>query len=248
VTNDSRPRILAWEACLNARDLGGYPAADGQETAWGAVVRADSLARLTAPGIDALTNYGVRTVIDLRLPAELADAPNPFASRERRGMRLRHISLFDPTAPPPPAYETLADDYKGVLTRFPARFAAVFDAIAAAGTGGIAIHCAGGRDRTGLVSALLLAIAGVPRNVIATDYALSTELLRESDLRWIESDPARRTERERRVAWALPRVEVMTELLDHLHRRYGGAEAYLLACGVSPADIERVRTRILGDT
>jgi protein-tyrosine phosphatase len=238
--------VLAWEACLNARDLGGYPAVGGQETAWGAIVRADSLSRLTAPGIDALTSHGVRTVIDLRLPAELAGAPNPFALPGRPGVSFRHISLIDPLASPPPAYETLADDYKGILTRFPARFAAVFEAIASAGPGGVAVHCAGGRDRTGLVAALILALAGVPHETTAADYALSAELLREVDLLWIESEPEKRAERERHVAWALPRVEVMTELLDHIDRGHDGAKAYLLACGVSSACIERVRARILG--
>jgi hypothetical protein len=218
VSREGRPRVLSWDACLNARDLGGYPTADGRETAWGAIVRADMLSRLTPAGLDSLTAYGVRTVIDLRLPSELTESPNPFASPGRSGVRFQHLAPRH-RGRPPPAYATLADDYKGVLARFPSRFAAVFEAIAAAAPGGIVVHCAGGRDRTGLVAALLLALAGVPSHVISADYALSEPLLREADQRWIESEPEKRAERERRVAWALPRVEVMTELLDHLDRR-----------------------------
>ena len=72
-------RRLDWEGCVNARDLGGYGTADGGETRWGAVVRSDSPAWLTGAGRAALAEYGVRAVVDLRLPAELDDYPNPFA-------------------------------------------------------------------------------------------------------------------------------------------------------------------------
>jgi hypothetical protein len=77
VTTEQREwtRRLAWEGCLNARDLGGYRTADGRETRWGAVVRSDSPAALTEAGRAALADYGVRAIVDLRLPTELADAP-----------------------------------------------------------------------------------------------------------------------------------------------------------------------------
>src|SRR6266545_1675488 len=66
-----RTRRLAWEGVLNARDLGGYPAAGGRETRWGAVVRSDNLTPLTPAGRAALVRYGVRTIVDLRLPEEV---------------------------------------------------------------------------------------------------------------------------------------------------------------------------------
>ena len=78
-----RSRDLAWEGCLNVRDLGGHPTEDGGETRFGAYVRADNLERLTAAGWQALIDYGVRTVVDLRLAGERGDAP-PAGAADRR--------------------------------------------------------------------------------------------------------------------------------------------------------------------
>src|SRR5688572_2808496 len=72
-------RVLSWDACTNTRDVGGYPTVDGRETRWGALVRSDDLARLSATGREALRAYGVRTVIDVRSNAEAAKDPSPYA-------------------------------------------------------------------------------------------------------------------------------------------------------------------------
>jgi len=79
-------RHCAWEACYNIRDLGGYPTRDGSQTRWRALVRADDLSRLTPIGRRALLAYRIRTIVDLRSPAEVAHAPHPFAHNEP-GMR-----------------------------------------------------------------------------------------------------------------------------------------------------------------
>jgi protein tyrosine/serine phosphatase len=79
-------RRLAWDGCLNARDLGGYPTGDGGRTRWGAVVRSDSVAALTEAGRQALLDYGVRSMVDLRLPQEVAAHPNPFAEPGDHGV------------------------------------------------------------------------------------------------------------------------------------------------------------------
>ena len=79
MSNPQPLRQLAWDACYNARDLGGLPTIDGGQTCWQAVIRTDLLNRLTAPGQCALVDYGVRTIIDLRGPKEVAEEPSPFA-------------------------------------------------------------------------------------------------------------------------------------------------------------------------
>jgi protein-tyrosine phosphatase len=104
VTTEQREwtRLLEWEGCLNARDLGGYATEGGRETRWGAVVRSDSPAALTEVGRAALAAYGVRAIVDLRLPAELADHPNPFAEPGDHGIAYTNVSFIDPPSPPWP--------------------------------------------------------------------------------------------------------------------------------------------------
>ncbi len=172
-------RHLDWDGCFNVRDLGGLPAADGRTTRWGAVVRADALDGLTLAGWRALTEHGVRTVIDLRNDDELAAdaAPRP------PGVTTLHMPLdgsedreFWNVWQNGPQFGTPLY-YRPHLDRFPERSARVLAAVARAEPGGVVVHCGGGRDRAGQVTMLLLALAGVPPEVIAADYALSFERL-----------------------------------------------------------------------
>ncbi|MFL6140969.1 MAG: tyrosine-protein phosphatase [Labedaea sp.] len=172
-------RHLAWDGLYNARDLGGLRTPSG-ETAWRAVVRSENPERLTPAGWAALADYGVRTVIDLRNDDELgADA----AARPA-GITTVRVPLEDYDGAPDfwrhwrdtglwatPLY------YRAYLETFPHRAAAAVTAVAAAEPGGVLVHCAAGRDRTGLITLLLLAMAGVSVADIAADHALSTERL-----------------------------------------------------------------------
>ena len=239
-------RRLAWEGVLNARDLGGYPAAGGRETRWGAVVRSDSLGALTAAGQAALAGYGIRTIIDLRLADEITRHPNPFAEPGDHGVAYTNVSVIDPAAGFPPDTDTLAQNYLWMLDRFGGFVAEVMAAMAGAPEGGVLIHCAAGKDRTGLMSALLLGLVGVPAETIAADYALTAELLRPRDEAWLAAaPPEERAEREAMLARYAPTAEVMLEVLAGLEERHGGVEGYLWEAGVSPADLDRLRERLL---
>jgi protein-tyrosine phosphatase len=239
------PRRLAWEGVLNARDLGGYPTADGRQTRWGAVVRSDSLTALTPAGREALVGHGVRSIVDLRLPHEVADQPNPFAEPAGHGIAYSNVSFVDPAAAPPQDTTTLADGYKRMLGHFQKQVAAVMAAIAEAPDGGVLVHCAAGKDRTGLIAALLLGLVGVAPETIAADYALTAECLRPRDQAWVERGPGDRAEREEQVRRFAPTAEVMLAVLEHLTERYGGVEAYLLQAGTAPGDLDRLRARLL---
>ena len=239
-------RRLAWEGLLNARDLGGYPAAGGRETRWGAVVRSDSLAALTGAGRAALAGYGVRAIVDLRLPDELARHPNPYAEPGDHGIAYTNVSILDPAAGFPPDTLTLAENYLWTLDRFAGYVAEVMAAIAGAPEGGVLIHCAAGKDRTGLISALLLGLAGVPAETIAADYALTAELLRPRDQEWLEHGPGERAEREALAARFAPTAEVMLAVLAGLTERHGGVEPYLRSTGLDAGDLERLRRRLVG--
>jgi protein-tyrosine phosphatase len=247
VTTEQREqtRRLAWEGLLNARDLGGYPAQGGRETRWGAVVRSDSLAALTEAGRAALAGYGVRAIVDLRLADEIDRHPNPFAEPGDHGIVYSNVSIIDPAVESPPERLALAQGYLWMLDHFAGQVAEVMAAVAAAPEGGVLVHCAAGKDRTGLISALLLGLVGVPAETIAADYALTAELLRPRDQEWLENGPGERAEREALLARYAPTAEVMLEVLDGLDRRYGGVERYLLAAGVSEADLARLRERLL---
>lgn len=239
-------RYLEWDGCANARDLGGYATTDGRETRWGVILRSDHLARLTPGGRAALVAQGVRTIVDLRLPHELLIDPNPFATAGEHGVEYAHLSFLDPSLHTELDFATLADDYKHNLDLHLRSVGAIVTAIARAPEGGVLIHCAAGKDRTGMISALVLELAGVPRATIGADYALTEERLRARSAAWLEHGLGERADRERQIAWSRPHAEVILEALDHLDARYGGAQSYLLAAGVDPEDLARLRQRLVG--
>jgi protein-tyrosine phosphatase len=213
-------RDLVWDGLLNVRDLGGHETEDGGETRFGEIVRADTVRRLSAEGWQALLDYGIRTIVDLRTDTELQ-------------------------ADPPTEIPVTLDVYLIFLERFRANVAAAITAIVDAPEGGVVVHCMGGKDRTGLTTALLLRIAGVPIAEIAADYALSEQRLKPRHDRWIaEAETEAERERLRRIA-ATP-ADSMVGVLEELERRYGSVEAYVRAGG-APDDIgERVRARLRG--
>jgi protein-tyrosine phosphatase len=236
---------LDWEGLVNARDLSGYPTADGRAIRAGALVRSDSLSSLTPAGADALIGHGVRTVVDLRMPLEVDDEPNPFAAPGDHGIEYHNVSFVDPAAEPPTDVVSLAEDYQRMLARFGPQVAEVVTTIAAAEAGGVLVHCAAGKDRTGLIVALLLGALDVAPEVIAEDYGLTAGNLQAEEARWLVEGPGTRAERAATVERVRARPEVMLEVLAHIEERYGGAAGYLLQVGVSPEDVAALRDRFL---
>jgi hypothetical protein len=235
-------RHLAWEGCFNVRDLGGLPAAGGRVTRRGAVVRADRLDELTEAGWAALVEHGVRTVVDLRNEEERgADAaPRPGC------VTTVHVPLdgtedreFWSVWQNGPQFGTPLY-YGPHLERLPERSAAAIAAIARAQPGGVAFHCAGGRDRAGQVAMLVLALVGVAPADIAADYALSDERLRARYAARGEDDqgPALAAFLAERGTTA---GEVIAELLAGVD-----VEARLRAAGLTEADVAALRRRLLG--
>lgn len=171
-------RDLDWPGCFNVRDLGGLPVAGGH-IRWGAVVRADSLEGLTEEGWAALSEHGVRTVIDLRND----DERGPDLCARPHGLETIHIPLdgdqqsdfWDDWMHGPQFATPLY--YRPHIERFPERSASVLAAIATAKPGGVAFHCFGGRDRSGQIAMLLLALMGARPEVVADDYAVSARRL-----------------------------------------------------------------------
>jgi protein tyrosine/serine phosphatase len=244
-----RSRNLDWDGLLNARDLGGHPTEDGGETRWGSVVRADSVRQLTEEGWRSVVDYGVRTIVDLRSDEELAEDPPAELPID-----AVHVSFFDDR---PDVFEEVEEASAGAadhaaatrevylifLERFRANVAAAVRAVAQAPEGAVVVHCHGGKDRTGLVSAFLLRLAGVPIDEIATDYALSEERLRTRHEEWFaQAADERELERLHRIS-KTP-ASSMREVIEELERRYGSIAGYLKAGGATDEDLERARARL----
>ena len=206
------------------------------------IVRADSLSRLSGAGVQALVDFGIRTVIDLRRQSEIEDDPNPL--RLHHGITYRHLPLqSDVTDALMPRVETgeIADRLTVDLSR--RNVARIFKTIASALGGGVLFHCAAGKDRTGIVAALLLALVGASPEVIVADYVLSDEALRRFHEQWLAD--AHPLDRDRVYSLIVCRPERPVALLDHMSRRYGGVESYLIGSGVEQDEIARVRGRLV---
>jgi len=233
-------RVLVWEGCENVRDLGGLPAGAGATTR-GALVRADSLERLTAHGWAAVLAHGVRTVIDLRnddeLGVDLAARPAALTTVRLPLDGVEDTEFWDEWGRGPvfgtPVY------YAPFLERFPERVARVVSAVAAAPPGGVVVHCGMGRDRTGLVAAVLLAVVGVEPEAIAGDYELSTPGVAVLLARLGDTDGAEPVEAYLRRKGTSAR-EILLELLRGLD-----VQAYLRDAGVRADELTAVRARLL---
>ena len=242
---------LQWEGCLNVRDLGGLPTADGRTTTRGAVIRSDNVGDLTERGWRSLAEHGVVRIVDLRWPVERADEQPPPVAVEVVQIPLLGDSLDEEYLTELNASLDASDDvadhyawsYVDFLERFRDRFGLALGAVAEV-EGTVVVHCAGGKDRTGLISALLLRLAGVERAVIAADYALSEENLAPNVPTWVDGVDDE-LERERRRKLMRTPAEAMLQTLDELERRYGGVDDYLRRAGLDDDQIDRLRARLV---
>ena len=234
-------RHIKIDGCYNLRDVGGYTTNDGRRTRWRALLRSDSLHRLTPEGWRGLHEHGLRTIVDLRRPGEVSRAGYRIA--DEAGARYQHIPIFDDEA-----YHTvdapardLDELYRLLLDHCIAQFAAVLRAISAEGAAPALIHCAVGKDRTGLAIALALSVAGVPRATIATDYALSYKLLAPLYDDWRADVRERGGDLQRLERMIDTRSETIIRALEYVDARYEGVEGYLGRAGMTEAETSRLR-------
>jgi protein-tyrosine phosphatase len=240
---------VEFETCFNFRDLGGYPAADGRRVQPGRVFRSGSLQWLAPADLKRLHSLGVKTVVDLRSSAEVARGAAQIGSGGR--IALRHAPLFEEDALP--FTWAQADDPEPPPGQS-------YLAIAAVGTNGIAcalrtiatdphavvVQCAAGRDRTGIVSALLLAALGIPDDEIAADYELSNHSFGPW-MTWAKANvPDIAAEVAAFPPWLVQaNPVVMAAFLDGLRERHGSIDGFLSGIGVDQAVITMLRDRLL---
>jgi len=216
----------------------------------GAVVRADSVRRLTEAGWRSLVEYGIRRIVDLRLESELDEDPPGDVPVEVVHISFledipveRQIEIFTRWIDAPDDVAATRDGYLEMLDTYRGNVAAAVSAVASAAEGGVLIHCMGGKDRTGLVAALLLRLCGVPIAAIAEDYGLSAENIKPLWQEWVE-DAGDENERELRRRLSASPSEAMAQVLESLEREHGSVHSYLLDAGVAEDDLERALARL----
>jgi protein-tyrosine phosphatase len=233
-------RPLNFPELLNVRDLRGYPTTDGAHTRWRSLLRADDLAQLNPQGLAALTDYGVRTILDLRWPEEAARHPSPVPGTLPQ-LRYERISLLTHTEDEwrLRSRDAAKELWKcAVLEHVRSELHHVLSFIACAPREPLLFHCVAGKDRTGLIAALLLALADATPEAIAQDYALSEQNLREGYLkRYADTDPAR-------ILDALRCPEEGAHNMLRFLENAGGVRGYLAQIGLTPDEIARLRVRL----
>lgn len=237
-------RIIEIEGCYNLRDIGGYPTREGGTTRWGVLLRSASPHRMPRESWKPFAELGVRTLIDLRRPSEARR--EGYAEHVPLGMHYKAIPLFDDEQ-----YwtvDTPADDlsqlYERILAYCGPQLNIALRTIAEdAGT--TLVHCAVGKDRTGVVIALALGAAGVDAETIAEDYAHSAALLSPLVDSFRANVQAEGGDLERLERMLESRHEVMIQTLEHLENNYGGFGSYFERIALSGQTVEQLRRRLV---
>ncbi len=240
---------MALEGAWNFRDLGGYAAAGGRRVLWRRLFRADGLDRLTPTDRETLTHLGVRTVVDLRTTDEVARGA---VDGLRGAFRWHHLPMLD-VLPPREDFEDwvvsryVAEEYLSMLDEAPASVAAFLRLLTDDhDIYPVVFHCFAGKDRTGVLSAVVLGLLGVSDEDIAGDYALS-RLAMTSLLEWLRAaygEEGREEIEARAPAIASAEPATMTIFLERFRALHGSFDDFAGEIGVPEAP-SRLRELLL---
>ena len=228
------------ENIVNCRDLGGYPTADGKVTVFGRALRCGIINVPTEMDMKILADYGIKTVIDLRGNSEKADMPDIFESLP--DYRYHHISLLETN----PIFSKNCTDMCGMyilsLTEYSENYAAALRTVSNLKEP-FMFHCFAGKDRTGLLAAMLLSAAGVSREDIIADYQVSFTYFKPAYEREIKADSGVIWEKNPAKFYSDP--SVMERILDYFENTFGSIKGYFKKIGLSDDEIERISTVLL---
>ena len=239
-------RLIDLSGCNNFRDLGGYPARDGMCVRWRLLFRSDALHRLTPAGVDRVVDeLGIGAIVDLRSTGEIG--VDGRGRLQDRSPRYYHVPLFDGALIEEADLakkNTLADRYFLMVEHAKGPIAQVLTALLEVSTPAV-YHCAAGKDRTGVISAILLGLLGVRDEIIAADYAATQENLDAIVDRLAESDGYREVLDKLPADTMHAEPETMFSLLHQLRDRYGSVSSYARDIGLTDTDISRLKARLL---
>ncbi|MEU5945457.1 tyrosine-protein phosphatase [Micromonospora sp. NPDC047465] len=237
-------RRIPFATMFNFRDVGGHSGHDGRTVRRGRLYRSDSPHRIDDADREAFAALGVRTVIDLRRPYEVErDGRIPqFDGLTWRNIHPEHAEWGErPYQPGSDLARYLADRYADLAETGTAGLAEAVGLIADSANAPVVVHCVAGKDRTGIVCGLTLAVLGVDDDEIAADYALSTEA-GERYRAWFEATG-------QQAGHTLPVLtcpaEAMTLFLAELRAAHGSVEGYLRHAGVTDAQLTALRDHLL---
>jgi len=241
----SPDRHITLEGAVNFRDLGGYPAAGGRRVRWRTLFRADGLSNLTRADHAVIRRLGVATVVDLRTSLEVERGRFPV---EEIPVGFHHVPLLD-AVPDAEAFERapgfLATQYREIAERAAGRIGAVLRILAERQAHPVIVHCTAGKDRTGVLVAVLLGVLGVDDETIVTDYTLSARAMSTLRRRLADRHPEAREQIEQAAELFSAEPSNISSLLDELRRRHGSIEGYARAAGVSDPEMEELREVLL---
>jgi len=236
-------RRIDLPGCANFRDLGGYPTRGGMRLRWRRLFRSDALHGLTPEGVDRVVDeLGIGAIVDLRSTGEVG-VDGRGKLRDRSPV-YHHLPLFEgPLTVDPELVNrlTLAERYFLMAERAKVPIARVVSALAECSTP-VVYHCAAGKDRTGLISAIVLGLLGVPDEFIVADYAATQDNLDAIIDRLTQSVGYREVIENLPADTLHAKPATMFSLLDQLRNRYGSFRGYANDIGLSDAVIHRLES------
>lgn len=239
-------RDIALEGAVNFRDLGGYRTEDGRSIRWRTLFRADDLSRLSRPDHAVIRTLGVATVIDLRSRAEVDAEHFPVDDIPVGFHHLPLIAALPPFDDFREGPEVFAVHYRDIARKSGDRIAQAIAIIAEPRAHPVIVHCAAGKDRTGVLIAVVLGLLGVPDETIAEDYALSANAMDSLLERLLERLPARQEEIRSVAATMFSATPAnIRALLDGLRAEHGSIEGYAEAHGVGSDVVAALREHLL---
>ncbi|HVB92080.1 MAG TPA: tyrosine-protein phosphatase [Acidimicrobiales bacterium] len=238
-------RHIVLEGAVNFRDLGGYAAEEGQHTRWRVLFRADGLGELTEPDLAIVRELGIRTVIDLRTEHEVEQGR---FNVDAHPVAFHHFPFID-SVPDVEQWDRrpglLRSQYKEMLDDAGEQIVGALEVLAAPEALPAVFHCTAGKDRTGLLSAVVLSLLGVPEDTIVADYALSGQAMERLRAKLMLKYPEGRD-----VIAEISEVfsadpANMVSVFAHLRQRYGSVEGYAAHVGVGEGLLSRLRLSLL---
>jgi protein-tyrosine phosphatase len=251
---DHPDRKLPFTGAFNFRDLGGYRGRAGQTVRWRTLYRADALHRLPDDELDQLAVMGVRTVLDLRTNPEVEKGR---IQADHLGIVHLHVPFLRdewerddlpelPAADVAEADRVLGSLYVQMVEQGGRAIAQALRALADAAQVPAVFHCTAGKDRTGVLAAMVLSLLGVDDDSILADYALTAEAMEAVTARIRAENPelASRMGDQPSPYLAAP-PGAMRLLLDHVHREHGSMAGYVRSIGVEPEVVEDLNANLL---